>query len=69
MEYKFLCTALYLNEIYHPMKFHARFYSLGEMARTKKNMKINKGQLLKKQEVQSTSSCTLHFFLMRYIIL
>jgi hypothetical protein len=35
-EYWFLCTALLLNEIYHPMKFQVHsFYTLGEMARTK----------------------------------
>jgi hypothetical protein len=34
--YQFLSNALYLNEIYHPMKFQVHiFYSLGEMARTK----------------------------------
>jgi hypothetical protein len=35
-EYQFLGTALLLNEIYHPMKFHVHsFYTLGEMAWTK----------------------------------
>jgi hypothetical protein len=35
-EYQFLCTALFLNKIYHPMKFHVHsFYTLGEMAWTK----------------------------------
>ena len=35
-EYQFLCTALLLNETYHPMKFQVHgFYTLGEMARTK----------------------------------
>jgi hypothetical protein len=35
-EYRFLCTALFLNEIYHPMKFQGHsFYTLGEMAWTK----------------------------------
>jgi hypothetical protein len=35
-EYRFLYTALFLNEIYHPMKFQVQsFYTLGEMARTK----------------------------------
>jgi hypothetical protein len=35
-EYRFLCTALLINEIYHPMKFQVHdFYTLGEMARTK----------------------------------
>jgi hypothetical protein len=32
-EYWFLYTTLFLNEIYHPMKFKDhRFYTLGEMA-------------------------------------
>jgi hypothetical protein len=36
MEYQFLCTALHLDETYHPMKFHVQsFYSLGEMTQTK----------------------------------
>jgi hypothetical protein len=35
-EHQFLCTALLLNEIYHPIKFHVHsFYALGEMAWTK----------------------------------
>jgi hypothetical protein len=30
-----MCTALLLNEIYHPMKFQVHhFYTLGEMAQT-----------------------------------
>jgi hypothetical protein len=30
------CTALPLNEIYHPLKFQVRsFYTLGELAETK----------------------------------
>jgi hypothetical protein len=34
--YRFLCTALLLNEIYHPMKFQVQsFYTSGETARTK----------------------------------
>jgi hypothetical protein len=36
VEYRYLCTALLLNEIYHPMKFQVHsFYTLGEIARTK----------------------------------
>jgi hypothetical protein len=35
-EYLFLCTALLLNELYHPMKFQVHsFHTLEEMARTK----------------------------------
>jgi hypothetical protein len=34
-EYQFLCTALLLNEIYHPMKFQVHSIdTLGEMAQT-----------------------------------
>jgi hypothetical protein len=35
-EQQFLCTALLINKIYHPMKFQVySFYNLGEMAWTK----------------------------------
>jgi hypothetical protein len=35
-EYRFLCTAVSLIEVYHPMKFQVdSFYTLGEMAWTK----------------------------------
>jgi hypothetical protein len=35
-EYLLLCTALLLNEIYHPMKFQVNsFYTLVDMAGTK----------------------------------
>jgi hypothetical protein len=35
-EYGFLYTALFLNEIYHPMKFQVQsFYTLGEIGWTK----------------------------------
>jgi hypothetical protein len=35
-EYQFLSTALFLNEIYHPMKFQVHsFFTLGEMPWTK----------------------------------
>jgi hypothetical protein len=44
-EYRFLCTAPFLNEVYHPIKFQVHsFYTLGEMARKKLSMKINNGR-------------------------
>ena len=45
-ELRFMCTALPLDEIYPPTKFHNHsLYSLGDIHRTKfKNEKKNKGQ-------------------------
>ena len=43
-----MCTALPLDEVYPPTKFHNYSkYSFGECAGQKSSMKINKGQQLK----------------------
>ena len=59
-EFRFMCTALPLDEIYPPTKFHNR-------SRQNSSMKVNKGQLLKKQVNKSYGSCAPHSPLMRSI--
>ena len=45
---RFICTALPLDEIYPPTKFHNHsLYNLGDMHRKKFKYKKNKGQKLK----------------------
>ena len=47
----FMCTALPLDEIYPPTKFHNhRNYILEICAGQKSSLKVNKGQSLKKKE-------------------
>ena len=42
---RFMCTALNLDEIYPPTKFHNhRKYSFGDMLRTKLQYELKKGQ-------------------------
>jgi hypothetical protein len=68
-EYWFLCTALLLNEIYHPMKFQVHsFYSGREMARTK--FKYENLQMAITQELRSAeyrSLCTALWVIERSI--
>ena len=69
-ELRFMCTALPLDEIYPPIKFHNHsWYSFGDMLLTKvkyenKQMAITKK---KKKANKSYGSCVLHSRLMRSI--
>ena len=62
-ELQFMCTALPLDEIYPPTKFHNHSnYSFGDMHRTKVKFES-------KQANKSYGSCALHSPLMRSIYL
>ena len=67
---QFMCTALPLDEIYPPTKFHNHSnYSFGDMHRTKVKFESNTGQSFKKKKSANKSygSCALHSPLMRSI--
>jgi hypothetical protein len=59
-EYRFLCTALLFNEIYHRMKFQVHScYTLGEMARTKlKYENLQRAITQKLRSAEYRSLCT-----------
>ena len=64
----FMCTALPLDEIYPPTKFHNHSIVLEICTRQKSSLKVNKGQSVKKKKAnKSYGSCALHSPLMRSI--
>ena len=65
----FMCTALPLDKIYPPTKFHNHSkYSFGDMHRTKVKYESKQRVITKiKKANKSYSSCALHFRLMRSI--
>ena len=70
-KFRFVCTALPLDEIYPPTKFHNHSnYSFGDMHRTKVKFKSKQRAITKekkKKASKSHGSCALHFHLMRPI--
>ena len=65
----FMCTALPLDEIYPPTKFHNHSnYSFGDMHRTKVKFESKQRAIIKKKKAnKSYGSCALHSPLMRSI--
>ena len=69
-ELRFMCTALPLDEIYPPTKFHNHSkYSFGDMHRTKVKFERKQKAITKKKKKANKSygSCALHSPLMRSI--
>ena len=63
-----MCTALPLEEIYPPTKFHNHSkYSFGDMHRTKLKYESKQRTITKKKANKSYGSCALHSLLMRFI--
>ena len=65
----FMCTALPLDEIYPPTKFHNHSnYGFGDMHRTKVKFESKQRAITKKKKAnKSYGSCALHSHLMRSI--
>ena len=67
-ELRFMCTALLLDEIYLPTKFHNHSkYSFGDMHRTKVKYENKQRAITEKKANKSYGSCALHSLLMRSI--
>ena len=68
-ESQFMCTALPLDEIYPPTKFHNHSnYSFGDMHHTKVKFESKQRAITKKKKAnKSHGSCALHSPLMRSI--
>ena len=67
-ELQFMCTALPLDEIYPPTKFHNHNnYSFGDMNWTKLKFESKQRAITKKKANKSYGSCALHSPLMRSI--
>ena len=67
-ELRFMCTALPLDEIYPPTKFHNYSqYSFGDMHRTKVKYENKQRAITKGKANKSYGSCALHSPLMRSI--
>ena len=63
-----MCTALPLDEIYPPTKFHNHSnYSFGDMHRTKVKHESKERAISKKKANKNYGSCALHSPLMRSI--
>ena len=60
-ELQFMCTALPLDKIYPPTKFHNHSkYSFGDMHRTKVKYESKQRAITKKKANKSYCSCALH---------
>ena len=70
-ELRFMCTALPLNDIYPPTKFHNHSnYSFGDMHRTKAKFESKQRAITKKKKKKANKSygpCALHSPLTRSI--
>ena len=67
-ELLFMCTAIPLDGIYPPTKFHNHSkYSFGDMHRTKVRYENKQRAITKKKSNKSYGSCALHSPLMRSI--
>ena len=67
-ELRFMCTALNLDEIYPPTKFHNHSkYSFGDMLWTKVKYESKQRAIIKKKANKSYHSCALHSPLKRSI--